>query len=72
MADFIKKGFFVCQYQVVDNDLQNVEILMRLSKSKLLSRFLKLGFSVDKLKSSNKIKFSYEEVKSFRELESFI
>ena len=44
---------------------------MRLSKSKLLSRFLKLGFSVDKLKSSNKRKFSYEEVKSFRELESF-
>ena len=53
-----------------DNDLQHVGILMRLSKSKLLSRFLKFGFSVDKLKSPNKKKFSYEELKKFHE--SFI
>ena len=53
-----------------DNDLQHVGILMRLSKSKLLSRFLKFGFSVDKLKSPNKKKFSYEELKKFNE--SFI
>ena len=43
---------------------------MRLSKSKLLSKFLKLGFSVDKLKSPNKRKFSDEELKNFNE--SFI
>ena len=53
-----------------DNDLQHVGILMRLSKSKLLSRFLKFGFSVDKLKSPNKKKFLYEELKKFNE--SFI
>ena len=53
-----------------DNDLYHVGILMRLSKSKLLSRFLKFGFSVDKLKSPNKRKFSYEELKKFNE--SFI
>ena len=46
-----------------DNDLWHVGILMRLSKSKLLSRFLKFEFSVDKLKSRNKRKFSYEELK---------
>ena len=40
---------------------------MRLSKSKLLSRFLKFGFSVNKLKSPNKRKFSYEELKKFNE-----
>ena len=44
---------------VDDNDLWHVGILMRLSKSKVLSRFLKLGFSVDKLKSPNKRKFSF-------------
>ena len=38
---------------------------MRLSKSKLLSRFLKSGFSTDKLKSPNNRKFSYEELKKF-------
>ena len=43
---------------------------MRLSKSKLLSRFLKFGFSVDKSKSPKKRKFSYEELKKFNE--SFI
>ena len=43
---------------------------MRLSKSKLLSRLLKSGFSVGKLKPPNKAKFSYEEVKKFNE--SFI
>ena len=43
---------------------------MRLSKSKLLSRFLKFGFSVNNLKSPNKRKFSYEELKKFNE--SFI
>ena len=42
-------------------------ILMRLSKSKLLNRFSKFGFSVDKLKSPNKRKFSYEELKKFNE-----
>ena len=42
-------------------------ILMRLSTSKLLSRFLKFGFSVDKLKFPNKINFSYEELKKFGE-----
>ena len=68
---FHKKGFFIFQCQIMqvgfdDNDLQHVGILMRLSKSKLLSRFLKFGFSVDKLKSPNK----YEELKKFNE--SFI
>ena len=63
---FHKKGFFIFQCQIMqvgfdDNDLQHVGILMRLSKSKLLSRFLKFGFSVDKLKSPNKRKFSHEE-----------
>ena len=43
----------------------NVGILMRLSKLKLLSRFLKFGFSVDKLRSPNKRKFSYEELEKF-------
>ena len=43
---------------------------MRLSKSKLLSKFLKFGFSVDKLKSSKKRKFSQEELNKFNE--SFI
>ena len=43
---------------------------MKLSKSKLLSRFFKFGFSVDKLKSPNKRKFSHEELKKFNE--SFI
>ena len=46
-----------------DNDLQHVGILMTLSKSKLLSRFLKIGFSVDKFKLPNKRKFSCEELK---------
>ena len=53
-----------------DNDLQHVGILMTLSKSKLFSRFLKSGFSVDKLKSPNKRKFLHEELKKFNE--SFI
>ena len=43
---------------------------MRPSKSKLFSRFLKFGFSVDKLKSPNKRKFSHEERRKFNE--SFI
>ena len=38
---------------------------MRLSKPKLLSGFLRFRFSVDKLKSSGKRKFSYEELKKF-------
>ena len=37
------------------------------SKSKLLSRFLNFGLSVEKLKSPNKKKFSYEELKKFNE-----
>ena len=53
-----------------DKDLQHVEILMRMSKAKLLSRFLKSGFSVDKLKSSNKRNFSNEDLKKFTD--SFI
>ena len=40
-----------------DNNLQHVGVLMRLSKSKMLSRFLKFGFPVAKLKSPNKRKF---------------
>ena len=40
------------------------------SKSKLLSRFLNFGLSVEKLKSPDKKKFSYEELKKFNE--SFI
>ena len=68
---FHKKGFFLIvniqSMQVgYDNDLQHVGILMTLSKSKLLSRFLKIGFSVDKLKLPNKRKFSCEELKKFK------
>ena len=48
-----------------NTDVYHVEILTRLSKSKLLSSVLKLGFSVDKLKSLNKRKFSCEELKKF-------
>ena len=40
---------------------------MRLSKSKLLNRFFKFEFPVDKLKSANKRKFSYQELKKFNE-----
>ena len=41
---------------------------MRLSKSNLWCQFWKNGFSVDKLKSPNKINFSYEELKNFNSL----
>ena len=53
-----------------DNDLYHVVILIGLSKSKLLSRFLKFGFSVNKLKCPNKRKFSYQELEMLTE--SFI
>ena len=48
-----------------NTDVYHVEILTRLSKSKLLSSVLKLGFSVDKLKSLIKRKFSCEELVKF-------
>ena len=47
-----------------DNDLKHVAIMMSLSKSKLLNRFLKIRFSVGKLKPPNKRKFSYEGLKT--------
>ena len=70
-----QKGFFLLvnikSMQVGDdNDLWHVGIFMRFSKSELLSRFLKFRFSVENLKSPNKKKFSYEELKKFNE--SFI
>ena len=39
---------------------------MRFSRSKLDIKFLKLGFSVDKLKSPSKAKFSYIRLKNFK------
>ena len=39
---------------------------MRFSRSKLHIKFLKLGFSVDKLKSPSKAKFSYIRLKNFK------
>ena len=39
---------------------------MRLSRSKLHTKFLKLGFSVDILKSPSKAKFSYIALKNFK------
>ena len=39
---------------------------MRLSRSKLHIKFFKLGFSVDKLKSPSKTKFSYIGLKKFK------
>ena len=72
--DFIKRIFLFVNIKSVqvgdDNDLQHVGILMRLSKSKLSSRFSKFVFSVDKLKSPNKKKSAYEELNMFNE--SFI
>ena len=45
---FREKGLFICQYQINasrgDNDLRHAGTLMRLSKSKLLRRFMKCGF----------------------------
>ena len=74
MVDFIKKVFLFVNAESMqvedDKDLQHVGILMRLSKAKLLSRFLKFGFSVGKLKSPNKRSFPYERLKKFNE--SFI
>ena len=74
VVDFIKKVFLFVNVESMqvedDKDLQHVGILMRLSKAKLLSRFLKFGFSVGKLKSPHKRSFSYEGLKKFNE--SFI
>ena len=45
---------------------------MSLSKSKLLNRFLKIRFSVGKLKPPNKRKFSYEGLKTLMRVVSFM
>ena len=70
-GNFHKKGFLfvhIKSMQVGDDSyLKHVGILMKLFKSKLLSRVLKFGFSADKLKSPNKSKFSYEELNKFNE-----
>ena len=74
VGDFTKRFFLFVSIKSMlvgdGEDLEHVGILMRLSKSKLLSRFFKSGFSADNLKSPNKRKFSYEELKKFNE--SFI
>ena len=43
----------------------DVQISIKLSKSKLFSRFLKFRFLVVKLKSPYKTKISYAEIKKF-------
>ena len=73
-GNFHKKGFLFVNIKSMevgdDSYLKHVRILMKLFKSKLLSRVFKFGFSADKLKSPNKSKFSYEELNKFNE--SFI
>ena len=51
-ADFIKMFFLFVNIESLQ--VMDVGILMRLSESKLLSRFFISEFSVDKLKSLNK------------------